>query len=333
MASPGMGMRPWTAIVTEVTPDKVRVGQLPAGSREGPASAPHGVWMPRVSVAHFVNDLRGLVYGPPAKDRLVSAVLAGKGELLGRGDDGVVFRVGRHTVKVSTTVPYQPFNPGHKTPREAIARMVRQHEVSEAMRRDGVPGIFPSKLVVHGDKAFLIRPFVNIPSRLTRAQLDAVARSVEIAHSKGWVFRDDLQVGEYQGRLYHFDTGKAERSTTRETAGEWQSEEASDLQRLKYLFREHGERYLTAAEQENPLVRWEEALAEDPRRMTPEQKKAMRRQIMRLRDQISTFIKNHPGDVRLGLWEDPEYVAEEFRLARLRYADDSAKMPVNPRGR
>lgn len=319
----GPGIRPFVAIVATVDGGKAKVSM--ADPREGGGASPHGVWMPTESVRHFVHDLQGVVDGPPVRHRLISAVLSGRATLLGKGDDGVVFRVGDHTVKVSTTVPYQPFNPGHLTPRAAIDRMVAQHRVSEAMRASGVPGIFESTLVVHGDKAFLMRPFVQIPTRLTREMLDQVAQSVEVAHERGWVFRDEIQVGTYKGRVYHFDVGKAARSTTHAKRHEWTSEESSDIQALKRLFKDHGEQYLTAREKEDPIAKWDAIVfSADPKKMSPDERKAMRRQLLQLDTEIKFFVKNHPGDARVGFWDDPEFHRDEVRIGMARYAEPAA---------
>lgn len=276
--------------------------------------------MPVESAAHFVNDLRGFVYGPPSDDPAVDAVLSGEAEFLGKGDDGLAFRAGDVVVKVSTTVPFQPFNPGHKSPEESIERMVEQHRVSEAMRDDGIPGILPSRLVIHGDKAFMVKPFVEIPERLSRAQLDEVARSVEAAHDAGWVFLDAIQVGTWDGEVYHFDIGKAARSTTHDTRDDWQSEENHDVASLKRLFKDHGQKYLTASEKIDPTGEWDELLwGGDPENATPEERQARRSAIFMMSNVVKKFVTNYPDHPSAALWSDPAFLKEQTSLGLRRW--------------
>ena len=111
--------------------------------------------MSRSAVSHFINDLTGkVVVNKQTSDPYISKVLNGEGKYLGKGDDGVVFEVGDMIVKVSTTVPYIPTNPYHKTPAGAARLMAENVRLTEMLRKRGVPGILPTYYKIVGDKAF-----------------------------------------------------------------------------------------------------------------------------------------------------------------------------------
>lgn len=257
------GMAAFTARIEHVGDDHVRISQNHGDERRGTGA--HGTRVPKAAVSHFVNDLRGVVHGPPSSDPRVQAVLDGKAEHLGKGDDGIAFRVGDTVVKASTTVPYQPFNENYLTPATAAERMVEQVNTSNAMHADGVPGIMRSELVHNGDKAFQIKPYVEIPDKLTREQLDSVADSVLKAHAAGYTFNDEIQVGVHEGKLVHFDTGKAAKAPDEKRLKERAED---DEERLKDLFAKHGEKFQTTKEKHNPLIEWEEMASRDPKKMT-----------------------------------------------------------------
>ena len=319
------GMYPFDVVVTEVGPRMAKVSRADPGGEP----SPYGTKMPVESVAHFVNDLRGVVYAPPSDpssgDPVVDAVLRGDAAHLGKGDDGVVFRVdtpkGPLVVKVSTTVPFQPLNPNHLTPAEAVARLEAQQAASEAMADAGVPGILPSALVVHeaAQKAFMVKPFVEIPERLTKSQLDEVAASVEAAHKAGWVFRDALQVGVWDGRVYHFDTGKAEYlgglpdAAKRLDPEDYWSDAHTDVQNLKRLFSDNGARYLTEREKTNPIAEFESLYSVNAGLLNAAERKKYRSLVLRLGEQIKSYLRNHPDEDN-GFWSSiPEYAADEVR--------------------
>lgn len=304
------GMYPFTATVTEISGEKAQVAQ----------SSGYGVWMPKASVAHFVNDLRGVVDGPRSSNPIIEAVLNGEAEFLGKGDDGLSFRVGDTVVKVSTTVPYQPFNPGHRTPAEAVARLRDQWAASEEVAAAGVPGILPTEFLQHGDKGFILKPYVEIPDHLDRKELDAVAESVEAAHRAGWVFGDEIQVGVLRNKLYHFDTGKLMRSDSTDP-DYWRSDAHHDIEALKRLFSKYGQLYLTASERVDPTKEFYAIAGADLRNMTEEGRKRWRSAILRLRVQIAAFIKNHPDHPSIGFWSDPEYFNDEIKRAMNRLKD------------
>lgn len=211
----------------------VRVASSAQGLENG-----GGTKMAAPSFRHMKADLEGRVDLPPtSSNEHVNAVVSGKGKLLGKGDDGIAFKVGDQVVKVSTTVPYQPFNPGHRTPKEAIEMLRGQVEVANKLADAGVPGMLRSEFVQHGDKGFQIKPHVEIPAKLTRAQLDKARESVLAMHAKGYALNDDVQVGLEGDRVVLYDTGKAAPAK-----GEGLfSDQRADLDRIADLYRQHGE--------------------------------------------------------------------------------------------
>lgn len=307
-------MHPFTVVVQEIKHDQARLSPWFPGDE---APSPASVWVPTSSVAHFVNDLRGKVYGKPSGNPAIDAVLRGDAEFLGKGDDGLAFRVGSSVVKVSTTVPYQPFNPWHRTPQQAIDRMEQQYNLA-VRASQSFDGILPMDFVIHGDKAFLVKPYVEIPATLTRKQLDAVAASVEAAHKAGWVFVDDLQVGVWNDGLYHFDTGKLEYvGPDKADPDDWNSPAYGDVLSLKRLFSQYGQKYFTEKERESPVLAFREASAVR-RGSTEQERKAQRSALMRARDALLSYAKNFPDADDLDEFASPEIVREEFERARQR---------------
>lgn len=319
-------LHPFDAVVVGMSDGKARIAMADPGKepREYPS-----IEMPRESVAHFANDLRGMVRGAPTSDDpAVNAVLRGEATWLGKGNDGIAFRVGDEVVKVSTTVPYQPFNAGHMTPEGSAVRMKRQHEASETMKAAGVGAILPTRYVRHGDKAFLVKPYVEIPPKFTRAQLDEIAQSIEAMHEKGWVMRDEIQPGLWQGKAYHYDTGLAEYVGTKKTdPDDYWSEANSDISSLRRVFEASGEKYLTRKERVNPIAAFEEIARRPTYNASREELKERKKESFRKFLEVKKYIRNHPGE-DLGLWSEiPEYAKEELDdlHARLDRAMEAAK--------
>lgn len=274
----------------------------------------YGTKIPKASLSHFLNDMRGVVHGEPtSSNEHVNAVVSGKAEHLGKGDDGIAFRHGSKVVKVSTTVPYQPFNPGHLTPAAAADRLEQQVAASNAMHDAGVPGIMRSEFVRHGDKGYQIKPYVEIPTKLTREQLDSVAESVTKAHEAGWVFGDEIQVGVHDGKLVHFDTGKAHpfKENGPGRPAHFGTEKDDDISALKRLFAQHGEKYLTDEEKADPSGEWEDLMGAKPEKMSPDDLKAHTSKLLRHSAKMRAFIKNNPGASIF----DEKMIDEDMRTA------------------
>lgn len=198
----------------------------------------YGPWMPKESVKHFVNDLAGKVDLPKSGRADIDAVIEGKAEALGKGDDGIAFKVGDKVVKVSTTVPYQPENPGHRTPKQAIEMLKKQVEAGNKL--SDIAGIQRSEFVEHGDKGFQIKEWVKIPEKFTRDQLDQIQKIVIEVHKRGYAVKDDIQAGlDKKGKPVLFDIGKAGKQS--DATGIYSDIEV-DMDNLATLYREHGER-------------------------------------------------------------------------------------------
>lgn len=198
----------------------------------------HGPVMPAESVKHFVNDLAGKVDLPKHGRAEIDAVVGGKAEFLGKGDDGLAFRVGDKVVKVSTTVPFQPENPGHRSPQQAIDMLRDQAVVGNKLADMGIEGVQRSEFVVHGDKGFQIKEWVEIPDKLTQAQLDEAQGILLAIHAKGYTVNDQMQVGlDKAGKVVMFDIGKAGPSNDRFDIDD-------DHSAMRRLYEDHGGKYV-----------------------------------------------------------------------------------------
>ncbi len=201
----------------------------------------YGPTMPKESVKHFVNDLAGKVELPKhASHAAINAVIAGKAKLLGKGDDGIAFKVGGDVVKVSTTVPFQPTNPGHRTPERAANMLKEQAELGNKLADAGVPGIQRSEYVRHGDKGFQIKPYVEIPEKLTLEHLDQAQDALIGMHDAGYVLNDQVQIGLSGGKAVLFDIGKAGPRAKDDKGQGMRSRVKDDMDRLARLYSDHG---------------------------------------------------------------------------------------------
>ena len=199
--------------------------------------------MSKESFRHFKNDVAGKVDLPGHKRAEIDAVVSGKAKLLGKGDDGIAFQVGDLVVKVSTTVPFHPDNQGHRTPTEAQTMLQRQVEVGNMLADKGIKGIQRSEYVEHGDKGFQIKPWVEIPEKWTRAELDEIQTIVRKVHEAGYSINDEIQAGKdpKTGAIVMFDVGKAAAITSHDRI---YGDIAGDNDRLKMLYRASGEKYV-----------------------------------------------------------------------------------------
>jgi 3'-phosphoadenosine 5'-phosphosulfate sulfotransferase (PAPS reductase)/FAD synthetase len=254
-------------------------------SRHGPGG--HGATMPAESLKHFVNDLNGVVDLPPIPDATkgilgaINEVIAGRARHLGKGDDGVAYRVDTEAgdamvVKVSTTVPYQPENPGHLTPAESVDRLEAQVRVAQELRDAGVEGVQASTFHRHGDKGFQVKEFVDIPEKLTRGQLDDAQDVLIAMHTAGYALNDDIQVGleHLSGKLVMFDTGKAAKIPESDDREGIYSRVTSDMDRMKWLYQEHGQAFVRRDRDEGEAA-WDlvdshfDEWLKDPQMVTP----------------------------------------------------------------
>lgn len=190
--------------------------------------------MPLASVPGYVHDLSEEL--PPTSDRSgdasVDSVLSGGAKRIAKGNDGIVYQAATgEAVKVSTTVPYQPHNPGHRTPEGAATHLRAEKEAHDALRH--LPHIPPVRGIQHGDRYYLVKPWAPdaVP---TQAEADSIVKTIRSMHDMGWTLNDEIQVGRTpDGKVYLTDLGQARANAT---AGEFQDERA----RLSHWLRSHG---------------------------------------------------------------------------------------------
>lgn len=192
--------------------------------------------IPEGAAAQLVTDLEGRVSASPVKDPAVNAVVGGSAEFLGKGDDGLAFKVGKQVVKVSTTTPYQPMNLGnYRTPERALSTAREQHATSEKLRALGIP-VLPERFVEHDGRGYTIKPYVEIPDKLTAAQTEEAHSAVLKMHAAGYVLGDEVQVGVHEGKIVLFDIGKARESKSADAVRD-------DLASVETLHSMHGHTY------------------------------------------------------------------------------------------
>ncbi len=199
--------------------------------------------MSRAAVRHWQNDLTGKVQvNAKTDDPYINKVLAGEGQYLDKGDDGLVFAVGDMVVKVSTTVPFQPDSQWQRSPSGAAKMIVMNVRLTEQLRKQGVPGILPTYFKIVGDKAFMVRPKVDIKKTYSREQIKEVKASIEAIHKAGYSINDEIQVGERSGHMYHFDLGKMAKISHKD-------DPKDDMQRYEHWAENSGWR--------DPMKNWE----------------------------------------------------------------------------
>lgn len=208
-----------------------------------PASGGAPVAMPRASAPHFFNDLAGSLAGhtPTSGNPHVDGVIRENGEWLGKGNDGIVFGHGDHVVKVSTTVPYQPFNPGHRTPEEAAEHL--RLEAHAHQRLQGIPHVPAVSAHEHEGRTWLVKPHLNEVGQLSPGEAGSVRDAVRAMHARGWVLGDTVQLGrDHKGDVQFMDLGQAH-----PMKGDHERER--DEERLEELYREHGHAYYPVGDQ------------------------------------------------------------------------------------
>lgn len=242
----GFKKGPITYYVTKLPGGKIRLCQSADGKGWGPI-------MPEASLKHFVNDIEGRVELPRSRVPEIDAVIRGIAEPLGKGDDGMVFRVSSSVVKVSTTVPFQPENQGHLSPAQAIERLRKQTEMHNIAAKLGFAE--PARFYKHGDKGFQIQPVLRLVKKFTRAQLDEIQRGVVAFHDRGLVIGDTLQFGlDRKGHAKAYDLGKTDRASDSFPRYSWRSQYENDMERVEELYRDSGVSFVDADPRRDELV-------------------------------------------------------------------------------
>jgi hypothetical protein len=167
------------------------------------------VSMPSASVKHFHDDLNDIIRAKPnSLVPEVNAVIRGEGYKVGKGNDGIVYAIGSKAVKVSTTVPYQPENAGHRSPKAAVAHT--KAEFAAHQRLENLHSVPPATFIEHGGRGWIVKPFMRFGTPMTKAELDQLAADVASMHAMGLVLGDTLQVGRSveDSRIYFSDLGQ-----------------------------------------------------------------------------------------------------------------------------
>ena len=172
--------------------------------------------VPKKSLHQFHSDLTGdfsyLQKFGSSGNESIDAVISGKGKMIGKGDDSVVFETpDGKIVKASTTVPYHAVGgPSHLTPDAAMQQAKVKFGVLQDMKKAGISGIPDTVGIEHGDKFFTVQEKMQIGTPMNREQLQQVKDSVESMHKAGYEIQDELQVGiGPDGKARHYDLGKA----------------------------------------------------------------------------------------------------------------------------
>lgn len=204
-------------LVAKHTPRGVRIHSAEHEHR-------YAVTIPESSLDHFIADLNGYMSPKVAAigrsdHPAVDAVIRGKAERLGKGNDGVAYRVGDLVVKMSTTVPFQPFNSGHRTPAEAAKLLAATARMTQKLHDEGVPCVPWVDLAVVGDKAFEIKPMYRVGTKLNPDQVRRVCAGVAALHDRGLIMADSIQVGlDEHGNPWFYDLGSIRKGTKSKTA-------------------------------------------------------------------------------------------------------------------
>ncbi len=198
------------------------------------------VSIPMGNLPYLAEELSGVIEGPRSGVREIDAVLNGDAELLGKGHDGLVYRVGDRAVKVAATVPFHPRNPGHRTPEAAAERLRTAVDLADELSTAGVPGLARGTLVEHARRAFWIRDYYELPKRFTRAELHAVQETVLGMHEHQVTLNDQVQVGRSAaGAVELFDLGSARCCAT----SAFEHRRDDDISELAMFYERHGARF------------------------------------------------------------------------------------------
>jgi hypothetical protein len=250
--------------------------------------------VPQESMQHFYSDMTGdvsyLKKHGSSEHAAVDNVIHGGAELLGRGDDSVVWKSGNQVVKSSTTLPYHPMSGWvHGLPHEAAAKAQKQHDMTEEMRAAGVQGIPKQETVQHGDRLFTVRDHLDIPEKLNEQQLLQARDHLKSMHDAGYSVNDQLQFGVgADGNVYHFDLGKADKTTKKNYHSGETDDASDDRKQMRDLFDKSGVRY-------------------DPSREELERNARRVLQSIKLRGGIDNLSDNHSLRKQLGELEGAMY--------------------------
>jgi hypothetical protein len=109
----------------------------------------------------------------------------------------------------------------------------------------GVPTL-RSEFVEHDGRGYQVKPYVEIPEKLSQEQLDEAQEAIHKLHDAGYSLNDTVQVGIHEGRVVLYDIGKA---APHRGTGPMGTEQA-DLDHLKGLYSDHGGTFKNTRESE-----------------------------------------------------------------------------------
>ncbi len=203
--------------------------------------------VPQDEFHSFAGDLAGRIHNPDndtSTDAAIAGVLAGKGQFLGKGQDGAAFGIGDKVIKVSTGMGYHWDQPARG---QAMgAKLLRDSaELNNEMIAKGVPGLLPMKIEQGASKTLVAMDRLEIPEdhdtpglygvpKFTPDQAQQVYATIDGMHKAGYVLRDTIQAGiDENGDVRMFDTGQAERSDSKDAR-------KADRERVRDIFQGAG---------------------------------------------------------------------------------------------
>ncbi len=200
--------------------------------------------IPKESLQHFRADLTGDISYLQDKgssgNESVDAIINGRGKMIGKGNDSVVWDSGNSIVKSSTTVPYHAVGGGeHVTPTIARKRANEQYAIYEKLKQAGVKGMPEQTKIEHGDRVFTVQEKLSIPEKFSPEQARQAKDLIESLHDAGYAFNDELQFGtDASGNMKFFDFGTVAKNDP--AWGIYQDDQAMDRSKLRRLYENAG---------------------------------------------------------------------------------------------
>ena len=162
--------------------------------------------MPTKSFPHFVQDLTLDFSGmPKSRVKEIQAVIDGRAKYLGKGHQGLAFKVGKKTVKVSTTIPFHPDMQPHRSAREAADEIAAEGRLIQKLSRH--PCVPEVKIYRHAGRTWLVKPYLTIidEDKLSQKDVDDMEKCLRKLHAMNYMLGDRPQFGRKpQGRRAFF---------------------------------------------------------------------------------------------------------------------------------
>ena len=193
-------------------------GQVQLGYAEDTDKRPR-TKVPAAEFDAFKGDLGGYVHNPDnevSTDQAINGILQGRGEFLGKGQDGAAFGIGDKVVKVSTGTGFHWDQPGRGQAMGA-RMLLEQANVNNEMIAKGVPGLLPMKIEQKAGKTFAAMDRLEIPDdapglrvpKFEPHQAKQLYETIDAMHKAGYTLNDTVQAGvDENGDARLFDTGQ-----------------------------------------------------------------------------------------------------------------------------